>query len=280
MKSMITLREHLVYELECDLFAARVRGPQSQLVVNYGYEGVVALDCIQRRQLPVISFPTDDFSIYSWAMSPKGDVSYAFSGDPGEGALLIDHEKETSVPLDLPAGMPLVSDLNWFSPSTCVWGYDGGLWTINGPVVRRATESDATVYMSYFYRRVLSHYAVVKTDPYQRGLYVRSKEFERKTIGFMPFDSNKQPLLLEQDGSAVDTTSFGDTLFVSFESEILVLEGGTTRTLMRAQEGELFVRINVVEHAGDACLTVISSAEDHLNPARGRVTIYQILRGT
>ena len=83
---MIRLREHLVYELDQDLFTARVRGTHPELVVNHGYEGVVALNCARRQQHPVLHFPSDDFSIYSWLMSPAGDVSYLFSGDAAEGA--------------------------------------------------------------------------------------------------------------------------------------------------------------------------------------------------
>jgi hypothetical protein len=271
------LREHLVYEVGQDLFAARVRGRAPELVVNYGYQGVLALGCVQRAQSAVIAYPHDDFAIYTWAMSPGGDVSYAFAGEPAEGALRIDHVGGTTTAITLPASAQPISELCWFSATTLVLDYGGTMWTIASDHLHLASDDEVRPCMTYFYRRLLSHYVVVKTDPYLRGVYVRSKDFERKTIGFMPFDANESPLLAEQDGTAVDTAYFGNLLFVSFESQILVQEDGDLYPVLTADEGELWVRVNTVEHEGRGYLTVVSSSEDHLNPARGRVTVYEII---
>jgi hypothetical protein len=273
---MIKLREHLRYELPQDLFAARVRGGRPELVVNWGYEGLVVLGCAERSQSEVTPYPHDDFAIYSWVMAPQGDHSYLFGGEQSDGALRVDHVAGTTSSLSLPAGAPM-TELAWFADAFSVLDYAGALWTLREGAFQPASEPETEACLNYFYRRLLSHYVVVKADPYQRGVYVRSKEFARKTIGFMPFDANQPPLLAEQDGTAVDTTRFGEALFVSFEKEVLVQEDGELRQLLTADEDELWVRINVVERKSQAYLTLISSSEDHLNPARGSVIIYEIL---
>ena len=274
---MSRLVEALRYDLDGDLFAARVGGSRPELAVNYGYEGIVTVDLPGRRVLPIIPFPGGDFSIYSWGMSPGGDVSIAFSVEPGEGVLYIDHERGRAHRLEAPDDLPVMSDLMWFSPAIALLDYEGGLWMVDGQALRPATAQEASSYVGYFHRRVLASYAVVKTDPYLRGLYVRSKEYERKTIGFMPQDANLDPLLLEQDGTAIDVATWGRELFTSFEKEILSTTANGTKTVLTAREGELFVRINVIEHDGRAYLALVSSDEDHLRAAKGRVTFYELV---
>jgi hypothetical protein len=274
---MAKLREHLEYIIEQDLFMARVRGTTSELVINNGYEGILTIDCKTQKEPTVISYPMDEFSIYSWVMSPRGDVSYAYSENEAEGALCIDRQRGTAAPLAIPAGIAPLTDLAWFGVHTLLLDYEGKVWRVDGSQLVPASQQEIDACLDYFYRRVLSHYAIVKTDPYERGVYVRSKEFERKTIGFMPFNASETPMLMEQDGTAVDTARFGKLLFVSYESQIVIVENNQSATALSAEPGEMIVRVNVVEESGIGYLTVLWSSEDHLNPARGRVVIYEIV---
>ena len=274
---MSRLLEEQRYDIEGDLFAARVCGSRPELAVNYGYEGILTVDLAGRRVLPMIPFLGGDFSIYSWGMSPRGDVSIAFSVEPGEGVLFVDHDSGQAHRLAAPDDLPVLSDLMWFSPAIALLDYEGGSWMVDGSALRRAGPEETSIYLGHFPRRVLASYVVIKTDPYQRGLYVRSKEYARKTIGFMPQDASLDPLLLERDGTAIDVAVWGRELFTSFEKEILSTTANGTETLLTAREGELFVRINVIEHDTCAYLALVSSDQDHVRAAKGRVTFYEII---
>ena len=272
------LKEFQRVDLSCDVYAARVCGARPELIVNHGYEGLWSFDLAARRALPLIPFPDGSFSIYSWAVSPRGNVSIAFSVEPGEGLLLFDHDQGSARRISFPGELPTMTELMWFSPSIGLLDYEGGLWTVDGTSLRKATDAEAQSYLTYFHRRVLASYVVVKTDPYERGLYVRSMDYETITRGFMPYDANLNPLLLEEDGSAIDVTAHDRTLFVAFEDRIMSQtegEANATEPLFTAPEGELFLRVNVIEQQDRAYLSVLSSSEGH-EDQQGRVTFYEI----
>lgn len=273
---MVRLNEVRRVDLACDVYMARVCGSRPELIVNYGYEGLWSFDVASGRALPLIPFPDGKFSIYSWAVSPRGNISILSSVESGEGLLLVDHDQGSARRIDFNGELPTMTDLAWFSPTISVLDYEGGLWTIEGPSLRKATDAEVQTCLGYFQRRVLASYGVVKTDPYERGIYVYRMNNESVTHGFMPYDANQNPLLFRAEGSgSVDVTAYDRTLFAAFEDRIVMqIEGEDPKLLVAAPDNEYFLRVNVIEHER-AYLAVLSSSKDHRTPM-GWVTLYEI----
>src|SRR5437762_13176943 len=79
--TVFTLKQAQEIPLAGDVYTARVRGPQTELLYNFGYSELRAMSVPGGAQTSAVQFPGGDFSIYEWHVRPDGNVSYLFSPD-------------------------------------------------------------------------------------------------------------------------------------------------------------------------------------------------------
>jgi hypothetical protein len=274
---VFTLKQAQEIVLSGDVYTARVRAPQNELLYNFGYSEVRAMSVPGAAQTSAVKFPGGDFSIHEWHVRPDGAVSYLFSPDDLPYALRIDHLKGVAAQVALPADLGVPSGLSWWSPRFAVLNTNDRVWVDDGATFVLATPAEADATYTRAFRRITRRFAVIKGDPYSRGVYVLSREYETKTIGFIPFaDDGAAAHLVEHDGSAVDVAVYRDALFVSFEREVVQHREGRSEVVFTPGDDEQIIRVNVIESSGAACLAVVLGGEDHLNAPQSRLVLLEI----
>jgi len=260
-----------------DVYAARVRGPQAELVVNFGYGELCSLTCPAGAETGRVKFPDGDFSIYEWHLSPRGSVSYVFGTDEVDYAVRIDHARAAASKVLIPPGFGVPSGLAWWEPRFAILNTTDQVWIIDGPTFALASPEEADAIYTRAFRRITRRFAVTKGDPYDRGVYVYSREYENKTIGFIPFGGDDTSgVLAEHDGTAIDVACWRDTLFVSFEREVVMYQNGQGEIVFTPDDEEQVSRVNVIEASDGPYLAVVIGGEDMLNAPKSRVVFLKI----
>lgn len=263
--------------LAADVYAARVRGPQSELVVNFGYGELCSLACPTGAETGRVPFPAGEFSIYEWHLSPRGNASYVFGTDEVDYALRIDHAKGVAAKVVMPPGLGVPSGLAWWEPRFAILNTTDQVWVADGGEFTLASPEEADAVYTRAFRRIARRFAVIKGDPYGRGVYVYSREYENKSIGFIPFaGDDAEGLLAEHDGTAIDVACWRDALFVSFEREIVQHRKGQSAVVFTPDDEEQVSRVNVIETSDGAYLAVVIGGEDLLNAPKSRVVFLKI----
>jgi hypothetical protein len=173
------------------------------------------------------------------------------------------------------AGAARPTELAWFTPGLSILDYHDIVWRLEGDRLVKADAVGADQVYTVEYRRILKRFAVVKMDPLGPGLYVRSREYPTKTVGYIPLGRG-EPLLMEHDGSTIDVTRHRDRLFVASDSEIVQFRGGRRFPFLTATEEIAFLRVNVVVIDEVAHVAVLSSTKDYSTVPTATLALYRI----
>lgn len=273
---MFSLHEHRKLSLDADIYCARVRSGHPQLLFNDSYEGIRILDCATGTLTELLPFSEPDFSIYTWIVSTDGSLTYLFSPDETDYALELDLESNRCRKIRLEKGFEAPTELGWFTPALHILDYHDMIWVLNGDALVKANADVADRVYTKEYRRITRRFAVVKMDPLGAGLYVRSREYPTKTIGHVSLPDGPS-LLMEYDGSAIDVTHHGNSLFIAYDSEILQYQNGKIQPALVATEDFTFLRVNIVLIDGRPYLNVLSSTKDYATLPTGTLSLYELV---
>lgn len=271
---MYSFKKYQELKFEKDIYISRVRCNYPHLMTNLGYEGIQIIDSFSGSVIGEIKYPKFDFSIYTWVVSPDGGMSYLFSPDEEKYALELDLEKFKARKIDLSEDFQAPTQLCWFLPNLRIMDYKFRIWVLEKNALINIDE-EATYY-SKNYERTLKRFVVEKIDPYSDGLYVRSREFPVKRIGYLSLKSDKG-YLMEHDGSAVDITHYQNSLFVAFKDKIIQFRDGEAREMLDIPKNESFISVNVLIHNNIGYLNVIFSSKDYLNTPISTVMVYELI---
>lgn len=273
---MFSIQTHLQLKHEADIYFLRIRPGRQDLLVNYNYNGLLIIDCVSGAETGKVVFPEDDFSIYTFVTSPDGRYAYLFSPDEKDYALQLDLDSQTVSKIRLESAFHAPTELCWFVPSLHILDYEYRVWRLENDILKLAPAASADEVYSTAYRRVTKRFAVIKRDHLQKGLYVRSREYPTKYVGYVGFEPGVE-LLMEYDGSAIDVTHFQNSLFVCFDSKIVQFCNGRSGELLLAGEDEAFIRISTIITGDQGYLVVLSSTKDYLNCPTATISIYRIV---
>jgi len=272
---MYSFKEHCKLKFEEDIYMTRVRCGHPHLLMNLGYEGIQIIDPLAGTLVGKINYPEFDFSIYTWVVSPDGSLCYLFSPDEEKYALEIDLVKFKARNISLSEDFQAPTQLCWFLPNLRIIDYKFKIWELKENAMIKADEQTTQNYYTKDYVRTLKRFVVEKMDPDSNGLYVRSREYPEKRIGYLTLEGDKG-FLMEQDGSAIDVARYQNSLFVAFNDEIIQYQDGDARKVLDLPKDESFISINVIIYKNIGYLNVVSSSKDYLNTPVATLKVYQI----
>ncbi len=266
--------KHLEVKFEKDIYITRVRPGHTHLMMNSGYEGIQLIDSISGIKVGQVEYPEFDFSIYTWIVSPDGDLCYLFSPDEEEYALEMDLRRFQAKKISLPEDFLAPTQMCWFFPNLRIIDYKFRVWELKNNAMVKADEQTSHNFYANNYERILKRFVVEKMDPDTNGLYVRSREFPIKRIGYLALEGTKT-YLMEQDGSAIDVAHYKCSLFVAFNNNIIQYQNGEIKKFLDLPDDESFISINVIMYKDVGYLNVLSSSKDHSNPI-STLIVYQL----
>ena len=272
---MYSLKKHLEIQFDEDIYITRVRCGHPHLMMNSGYEGIRIIDSLSGTEVGRIKYPEFDFSVYTWVISPDGNMCYLFSPDEAEYALEVDLERFEARKINIPEDFLAPTQLCWFLPNLHIMDYKFRVWQLRENTMVKVDEQTTHKYYTRDYKRITKRFVVEKMNPDTNGLYVRSREYPVKHIGYLALEG-KKILLMEQDGSAIDVAHYKSSLFVVFNDQIIQYQKGESRKALSIPEDESFISINVIIYEDVGYLNVVSSAKDYLNTPTSTLRVYRL----
>lgn len=273
---MFRLEKTSDVHLKSDIYVSRVRPGQPQVLFNDSYDGVRSLDCLDATLSEIIAFPEPDFSIYTWLVSPDGSRAYLFSPDQMEYAVELDLVLQKSRKVRLGEGFRPPTELCWFASTPYVLDYHDMVWTLKGDGFVKAGAEEADRLYTRDYRRITKRFVVKKMHWQEPGVYVRSREYPNKQVGYIPMTDGPS-LLVDFDDNVIDVTHHRESLFTASDQEIVQHHRGKVRPVLAAEEGTSFLGLNVVEAAQWVFLCVLSATHDYSESPDAALTLYRIV---